>query len=65
MALIIISVGAGSEPAPTDNDSPPLKRGARADLKEYPHFLYLNQAVRAMLIINEDTSISRICSLKK
>ena len=32
MALIIISVGAGSEPTPTNNDSPPLKRGARGDL---------------------------------
>ena len=33
MVLIIISVGAGSEPAPTDNDSPPLKRGKSVIMK--------------------------------
>jgi len=42
MALIIISVGAGSEPAPTDNDSPPLKKGGKGGVMKIIKKLVLN-----------------------
>jgi len=44
MALIIISVGAGSEPAPTDNDSPPFEKGGQGGFKGISSFSILESS---------------------